>query len=245
MARAVSLLVPPRHRGEEWIDQPGHPYADVERSLRDIQWVNRNLAGWTVLRRYLPRLVDLLPRGGPVRILDLGTGSADLPRAMVAWGRSRGMDLRVVGVDNNREVVQCARRECAGEPAVRLVQADIFHLPFPPRAFDLVICSLFLHHFHPPDAVRLLRVMAANARHGVLVNDLERHRLAHWGIWVLSRLMLRGSLFRHDAPLSVLRAYRRGEVRALLREAGLEGLEVEKVFPFRFAAYGRAPGCAE
>ena len=110
-----------------------------------------------MLRRYLPRLLTAIPADRAVRILDLGTGSADLPRAMVAWGRDRGRELRVIGVDNNPEVMECARRECAEEPAVRLVQADIFHLPFPPGSFDLVICSLFLHHFEPPEAVRLLR----------------------------------------------------------------------------------------
>jgi SAM-dependent methyltransferase len=239
LAGLLSLLIPPRHHGEEMIDRPGHPYAEVERSLRDIQWVNRNLAGWTVLRRYLPRLLAGVPADRAVRILDLGTGSADLPRAMVAWGRDRGRELRVIGIDNNPEVMECARRECAEEPAVRLVQADIFHLPFPPGSFDLVICSLFLHHFEPPEAVRLLRAMAAQARHGLLVNDLQRHRLAYWGIWILSRMMLKGELFRHDAPLSVLRAYRVEELRPLLREAGLSGLAVDRVFPFRLAAHGR------
>ena len=101
-----------------------------------------------------------------------------------------------------------------------------------------MFCSLFLHHFDPPDAVRLLKVMAQNARHAVLVNDLERHRVAYWGIWTLSRLYLRGRLFRHDAPISVLRAYRGRELYFLLREAGLGHFHVERVFPFRLAAHG-------
>jgi len=237
----VSLLVPPRYLGEELIDQPGHPYADVVQSLRDIQWVNRHLAGWRVLRRLLPTLLAGLPSDRTLRVLDLGTGSADLPRALVGWCRSRDRDVRVVGVDNNPEVVDFARREVADEPAVRIVRADIFHLPFAPRQFDLVVCSLFLHHFAPEPAVRLLRVMATQTRHAILVNDLERHRLAHWGVWLLSRVYLRGRLFRHDAPVSVLRSYRRGELRGLLRNAGLEEMQVEPVFPFRLAAHGTPP----
>jgi SAM-dependent methyltransferase len=236
----VSLLVPPRARGEEMIDRPGHPLADVERSLRDIGWVNRRLAGWRVLRRRLPALLE----GDEAAILDLGTGSADLPRAIAAWGRARGMRLRVVAVDSNPEVVECARRDCAGEPDVAIVRADIFRLPFPPRRFDLVICSLLLHHFDPPRAVELLRVMAANSRRAILVNDLQRHRVAYWGIRLLSRLFLRGRLFRHDAPLSVLRAYRPEELRDLLREAGLGALGVERIFPFRMAVAGRPPAAS-
>jgi len=234
----MNLLIPPRAAGGELIDQPGQSYADVERSLRDIRWANRSLSGWRALRQGLSRMLSSLPSGRPLHLLDLGTGSADLPRAVVAWGRERGRRIEVVGVDSSPEVIECARRECAGVPGVRLVQADLFHLPFPAGSFDLVLCSLFLHHFDPPEAVRLLRIMERQTRHGILVNDLQRHRLAHWGIWVLARITRKGRMFRHDAPLSVLRAYREGELRELLREAGLGHLRVERIFPFRIAAYG-------
>lgn len=237
----MSLLIPPRHLGEELIDQPGHPYEAVARSLRDIEWVNRNLSGWRVLRRCLPALLEPLPADRPLRVLDLGTGSGDLPRAMVAWARRRGGRALAVGVDRNPQVVEFARRQCAGEPDVRIVRGDVFHLPFAPGRFDLVVCSLFLHHLDPELAVKLLRVMAANSRRAILVNDLQRHRLAYWAIWLLSRLYLRGALFRHDAPVSVLRAYREPELRQMLRRAGLETLTVERIFPFRMAAHGPVP----
>ena len=237
----MSLLVPPRHIGPELLDQPGNAPAEVERALREIQWVNRRLAGWAVLRRHLPGIVESLP-DRPVSILDLGAGSADLPRAMVSCGRSVGRMLRVTAVDHATDVVRFARRDCAGEPAVRIVQADLFHLPFAPGSFDVVTCSLFLHHFDPEEAVRLLRIMADQARHAVLINDLERHRIAYWGIRLLARLWSMGRLFRNDAPLSVLRAYRPAELRELLRSAGLPGIEVRRHFPFRMAAVGPVPG---
>ena len=240
----MSLWVPPRHVGEELMDQPGLPYEDVARALRDIQWVNRHLAGWRVLQRFLPQLLQEVPGDRPVRVLDVGTGSADLPRALAAWGRARGRDIRIIGIDRSPEVIRFARRETAGEPAVRIVQADIFHLPFPPRQFDLVLCSLFLHHFEPDEAVRLLQVMAAQTRNSLLVNDLERHRLAYWAVWLLSRVYLRGALFRHDAPVSVLRAYRHTELSGMLRRAGLGDLVVDKAFPFRMAAHGAGPASA-
>lgn len=234
----MSWLIPARYRGPELIDQAGHPREEVERALRDIQWVNRRLSGWHVVRRHLPSLLDRVPAGRPIRALDLGTGSADLPRAMVTWARRRGRSIQVTAVDNNPEVVAFARRECAGEPSVRILQADIFQLPFPPRRFDLVTCSLFLHHFDAGDAVRLLQVMARNAREAILVNDLERHRVAYWAIWLLSRVQRRSRMFRHDAPVSVLRAYRVGELRGLLETAGLGHLEIRRHFPFRLAALG-------
>ena len=239
----MSLLVPPRFAGEELIDQPGQPAAEIEAALRDIQWVNRRLGGWSAIRRYLPRLLGTVPPGRPLRILDLGTGSADLPRRIAAYCAEAGRPALVVGVDLSPEVLSFARRECAAERSVRLVRADVLRLPFKPASFDLVLCSLLLHHFAPDAAVRLLREMAAFSRGGVLVNDLERHRAAYWGIWLLSRLQQRGRLFRNDAPVSVLRAYRVPELRGLLRLAGLEHLQVERVAPFRLCIHGAAaPG---
>ena len=206
----MGVWVPRRHVGPEWIDDDSHPAAEVEGALRDLQWVNRNLSGWRVLEKTLPDLLGQPDAGRPLRVLDLGTGSADLPRAMIRWARSHRRTLEVVGIDSNREVIAFAQRECATDPEVRLVQADLFHPPFPPHHFDLVTCSLTLHHFEPADAVQLLRSMGRMSRGAILVNDLERHRVAYWSIWILSRLRGSSRMFRHDAPLSVLRAYRAG-----------------------------------
>jgi len=236
----LSLLVPPRFGGEELIDQPGHPHAEIEEALRDLQWVNRRLGGWSAVRRYLPRLLASAPPGRPVRVLDLGTGSADLPRRIAAFCAQAGRRALVVGVDLSPEVLAFARRECAAEKAVQLVQADVLRLPFAPASFDLVLCSLLLHHFAPAAAVRLLREMAAFSRGAVLVNDLERHRAAFLGIWILARLQRRGRLFRHDAPVSVLRAYRVEELRELLGAADLAHLQVERLRPFRLCIHGDA-----
>jgi SAM-dependent methyltransferase len=236
----LSFLVPPRYGGEELIDRPGLPRAEIDEALRDIQWVNRRLGGWSAVRRYLPRLLQAIPPGRPLRVLDLGTGSADLPRRIAAFCANAGRPAMVVGVDMSPEVLEFARRECAAEKAVRLVRADVLRLPFRHAAFDLVLCSLLLHHFAPAAAVRLLREMAAFSRGAVLVNDLERHRAAHVGIWILSRLQRRGRLFRHDAPVSVLRAYRLEELRGLLGDAGLAHLQVDRVRPFRLCIHGTA-----
>jgi len=236
----LSLLVPPRYEGEELIDRPGLSSAEIAEALRDIQWVNRRLGGWSAVRRYLPRLLGSVPPGRPLRVLDLGTGSADLPRRIAAFCAEAGRPVLVVGVDLSPEVLEFARRECAAERTVRLVRADVLRLPFQPASFDLVLCSLLLHHFAPDAAVRLLREMAAFSRGAVLVNDLERHRAAYWGIWLLSRLQRRGRLFLNDAPISVLRAYRIEELRGLLRAAGLAHLQVERVAPFRLCIHGAA-----
>ena len=235
----MSLLIPPRSNKTELIDEHDLGGEDLQSALRDVQWVNRHLSGWRVLRTCLPPLLQHLSAERPVRVLDLGTGSADLPLAMVRWGREHGRPVRITALDINAHILDFARHEIGAEPSIQLVQADMRRLPFPEHSFDLVTCSLFLHHFDPAGAVELLRIMARQSRHAILVNDLHRHRLPYWSIRLISRLRRCGPIFRHDAPLSVLRAYRPAELQDLLRAAGLAECRVVRHFPFRLAALGR------
>ena len=94
-------------------------------------------------------------------------------------------------------------------------------LHFPDHSFDIAHASLLLHHLDPPAAVVLLREMSRVARHGIVVNDLIRSRLAWIGAWLLSHLATGNRYTRRDAPLSVRRAYTVAELTSLIAAAGL------------------------
>ena len=115
--------------------------------------------------------------------------------------------------------------------------------PLPRRGLHVVHSSLVIHHLEPDEARALLAEMARVARHGVVVNDLVRGRAAWAGAWALSHLATRNRYTRHDAPLSVRRAYSVAELTALLAAAGIR---VERRFdgPFghRVALAGRRNG---
>ena len=110
----------------------------------------------------------------------------------------------------------------ASTAGLELHAGDGRSLPYPDRSFDIAHASLVLHHLAPDDAVALLREMARVARLGIVVNDLDRSRLGLLGAWLVGHLATRNRYTRHDAPLSVRRAYRADEMTALLVEAGLD-----------------------
>ena len=115
-------------------------------------------------------------------------------------------------------------------PGIELAVSDGRALPFPDDAFDVAHASLVVHHLDPPDAVTFLRELARVARAGIVVNDLDRARI-HWlGAWLIGHLLTRNPLTRHDAPLSVRRAYRPNEMRGLLGRAGLRPIAIERAF---------------
>ncbi len=229
----MPALVPARRFDPELMDRPDNSPAELEAALRDLRLVNRWLGGGRALLRALDPWLDAATDGRPLEVLDVGTGGADLPLAMVRHARARGRAIRITAVDRDPVTASIARRETAAYPDVRVLCADARELPFEPRSFDLVTASLFLHHFRAAEIVELLRGFRRLARRAVLVNDLRRHVVPWSFIRVVGRLTARSRMFLHDAPLSVLRGFTPGELREIVREAGIERAEVRRRWPYR------------
>lgn len=231
------MAPPPRSDEAELLDEAGHDPAELAANLRDIRRVNRLLGGTATVLRHLPRLLGAIPaHRRPVTILDLATGSADIPRAIVRWARARDLALSIVASDASAEILALAGEQTGVWPEMTLARYDARAAPLPDQAFDIVLCSLALHHFPPDDAVQVLREMERLARTGFILNDLRRGRLGYAAAWIAARLTTRNRLTRHDAPLSVRRAYTPAELAALLRRAGIEDAAVSTHRWFRMAA---------
>jgi ubiquinone/menaquinone biosynthesis C-methylase UbiE len=214
-------------RVEELLDGPLDDRAALAGNLRDLRRVNRLLGGVRLSRRAIDLLLRVAPIHldlSPMSIIDVGTGAADIPVALLVDARRRGRRLEVIAIDARPEVVEAARaiRPALGRVAgLALGVSDGRSLPHPDRSIDIAHASLLLHHLEPDEAVALLVEMARVARVGVVVNDLNRGRL-HWlGAWLIGHLLTRNRYTRRDAPLSVRRAYTRREMRGLLAQAGL------------------------
>jgi SAM-dependent methyltransferase len=133
-------------------------------------------------------------------------------------------------------MLNVAREQICGHPKITLAQYDARAVPLPAESFDVVLCSLSLHHFSPGDAVLVLREMNRLARHGFILSDLRRDRIGYAAAWLGSRATSRNRLTRNDAPLSVLRAYTPDELDDLLRQAGIGSAEISTHPWFRMAA---------
>lgn len=216
----------------ELLDEEGHDPEELAHSLGQVARVNRWFGGSRALRRHLRPLLD---PGRPVRLLDVGTGNGETLDDILSWARARGGRWTGVGVDRSAAVARIAARD-ARAPTIR---GDALALPFATGSVDVAVCTLTLHHFPEEPAVRLLREMRRVARELVLVNDLERHALAHLSARLLARTLWRGNrITRHDGPLSVLRSFTPEELLALGRSAGLHDATVHRHFPWRLVLAG-------
>jgi len=219
----VSLLPDLERRSCEPELLDAEPPADeVRRSLADLRFVNRWLAG----RRRLLRAVapHLPPRG---RLLDVGCGSADLPDYLSS---RLARAVFPVGVDRKPLHLRDA------PPGVRRVAADVWRLPFRDRSFDVVTASHFLHHFDHAELARLLPELARVARRAIVVSDLERALVPLAFARAVFPFLFQSSLSVQDGLVSIRRGFREVELRAAFAAAGLHRVTIRRGFPYRLLA---------
>ncbi|MQA90278.1 MAG: methyltransferase domain-containing protein [Gemmatimonas sp.] len=205
------------HQPEE-MDRLEADTGELTRSLVDLKVVNRWLGG----RRTAVSLILGLAKGIPgdiVRVLDVGTGGADIPVALVRGARARGIALQVTATDLHPKTLAYAARLAAGETEIEVEEADARDLPYADDAFDLVSANTVLHHFSREDAALVLREMARVGRYGMVVTDLSRSRLALAGARLLAATVWRRHpITRHDGPTSVRAAFTPAELQSLAAE---------------------------
>ncbi len=215
----------------EWLDAEQLDRAALDRNLRDIRRINAVL-GWTA---FTTRAVISTLRSQPRHawtLLDVASGSADIPLAIARAAQRARLDLRITATDRSAQIVSIACEQTATMPSITVEQQDALALPYADASFDLALCTLALHHFAPEEAQALLWSMARVGRR-VLVYDVVRSPLAYAGVIALTRLGRMHPMTCHDGPASVRRAYSAAEALALATAAGLRNPHVRVDFPYR------------
>jgi ubiquinone/menaquinone biosynthesis C-methylase UbiE len=214
-------------------DEATGTIADLRENLRDLARINAWFGGTHSILRAIDEL-PVMPR----TILDVGCGGADVPRAVLKHLSSRGLQgAHYVALDRSARVLSYAAAAVSGSDAISTVQGDATALPFEAGSFDLVTCSLALHHLAPAEAVQALSEMARVGAH-VIVSDLRRSRVAWLAAHALLPLITRNRFTLHDGPLSVRRAYTPDEVRSMAQHAGWTRIEVRGAFGARLMLSG-------
>ena len=229
MTRLAVTGLAVRSRQDEQMDDPVLDAAVYDRVLTDLARVNR----WTLAARptlsFLRRAVG---EAKSVSVLDVGFGQGDMLRTIARWAKRRGIAARLIGVDLNPKSARSAR--AATPPHLRIDFRTGDHRDVS-EPIDIIISSLVAHHMGD-DALRgFVRDMEAKASVGWMINDLHRHRLAYRGYPLLARLLRVHPIVREDGTLSIARAFRPADWRAILADAGVppQTARIVRRFPLR------------
>jgi 2-polyprenyl-3-methyl-5-hydroxy-6-metoxy-1,4-benzoquinol methylase len=200
----------------EMMDRPQPVSAELERDLKRIRQLNRWFGSYRLICHFLHCWVK---PGDNMRIVDLATGSGDIPRLIADYARKIGAKVEIDALDRQSATLEIARKLSAAYPEISYYATNILDWS-PAEAYDIALCTLALHHFSDEDAVRVLRCCRESSRNFVLVSDLRRGFLATVGVYLLTAVVFREPMTRYDARLSAERAFSFSELRKLAVRAG-------------------------
>ncbi len=225
-----------RHRQSELMDDPAldqNAHRHALESLGRINWLSQSdKSVWSVILRQ----ARAQTQGRPVTILDIAAGGGDLAIRLAGLAKRDGVSIAIDGCDISPTALKFATDQATAAKLnnVRFLQCDALHQPFPQPKYDIVMCSLFLHHLPEKHAVLLLQRMKSAATKLVLVDDLRRTHFGYWLAWLGCRILTRCHVVHIDGPMSVEGAFTTKEAKAIATEAGLTNAVVIHRWPQRF-----------
>lgn len=166
-------------------------------------------------------------------IADLGCGSGDLLHAASAWLLTKKIDVQLIGIDANLSMIRKAQM-LFNQSAIRYQVMDIFSDEFAKLQFDIVSLNSITHHFNDISLIRILTQLMKQTRLAIIINDLHRHPISYIFVKNFVKLLKLSFLAQHDAPLSVLRAFKKQELINILNRCQVKSFQIQWKWPFRW-----------
>jgi len=201
-------------------------------TLDKLEKINRWLGGNKVTVNGLKELLKNHPKEQEVSIVDIGCGHGDILRDVAKFGRKKGYRMNLLGVDANPTAIQYAIELSAEYPEVYFKTEDIFSEAFQRRKFDVILATLFLHHFKEAQLIPFLSNSLQQTKIGVLVNDLHRHKLAYY-LFLLLSLFIKNKMIIEDGLTSVLRSFKRKDLEEISEKINAN-TQISWKWAFRF-----------
>lgn len=203
-----------RSNQQELMDDFHFQGKEMENLLSDLKRVNKWLGGNLITLNGIRQLLKKITNKNEITILDLGCGDGEMLRVCKESINIPGVRLKYIGLDANRHIIEEARRRSEAYPEIEFITMDIFSEAFETIECDIAICSLFLHHFTDEEIELFLKKLYSMTKVGIVVNDLERSRIAFVLFKIVSTLFVRTATARNDGLISIARAFKKKELKA-------------------------------
>lgn len=215
----MSFLVDTSHRSSEMeiMDDFTMEGALFRDTLDKLEIINRFLGGNSVTINGLKKLLKNQPKNKTITIVDLGCGNGDILRDVSKFGRKNNYSFKLIGIDANLAATEYAKELSKEYSELSFKTMDILSEDFKKQSYDVVLCTLFLHHFKNEELISFLKTTTDKATIGVVVNDLHRHKLAYY-LFKLIGFFIKNKMVRQDGLTSVLRAFKKKDLENIAKE---------------------------
>ena len=186
----------------------------LHESLDSLANINKWLGGNLVTLNGLKKVLKKLDKNKPLTILDMGCGNGDMMREVAKFGKKSGYNFTLIGIDANQNTIDYAKELSVNYPEISYLNQDVFSEEFQNIQYDLVLATLFLHHFSEDDIVKLLASILKKASLGIVVNDLNRNKIAYY-LFSFLCLFIKNKMTKEDGLISVLRAFKKADLERI------------------------------
>lgn len=206
----------------------------VYQTLRELDFINQWLGGNQVTISALEKNWVVPSNKDQLTIVDLGCGSGEMLRIIALLANTQSRKVKLIGVDANPHIIQYADDHSKEFEYISFKAIDIFSEEFQKEKFDIVIATLFFHHFSSEQLIQFFPQLLKQTNRAIIINDIHRHALAYYSIKWLTYLFSRSKMVKYDAPLSVRRAFKKKELKSILEKAGIKNYELNWRWAFRW-----------
>ncbi len=219
---------------EEIMDTLAMQGIEMERVFQDINLVNAYLGGNKITLDGIRYLLANIPKEREIVILDMGCGDGEMLVQCARYARKNKRRFKLIGVDLNAQIIEEAGKKIAKYPEISLMHQDVFSEEFAQTKVDIFLCTLTLHHFKDQQINTLLTALINRAKVGIVINDLHRSKLAYVLFKMFSHIFLKTGIAKNDGLVSILRGFKRHELKAFSKSLDKEKHTISWKWAFRY-----------
>lgn len=223
-----------RARESEIMDDFELKGPELEKTLSDLDNINKWLGGNKVTIQGIENLLKGRDREKVIKIIDVGCGNGSILREIARWGRSENYNFELLGIDANEHAIEIAERASAFYPEIKYRALNIFEKDFRDLRCDIIICTLTLHHFTDAEIQEITGNFYRQAKIGVVINDLHRSRQAYYLFRAFCKVFINNEIARKDGLTSILRGFKKEDIRKFAAEIPSEQQEIKWKWAYRY-----------
>ena len=207
-------------------------------ALDKIASINRLLGGNKVTLQGVETLLNerAYSNNAPneIRILDVGCGNGDMLRVLAEYALKNNLQFNLVGIDANAYTIGHARQLSKNYPNISYICADIFNEIEQPNSYDVILCTLTLHHFKDPEILKLMNSFRNRAEMGIIVNDLHRSAIAYYLFLAICFVFRLNKMSKDDGLVSILRGFKKDDFLYYSRKLNFKKYTLKWKWAFRY-----------
>jgi 2-polyprenyl-3-methyl-5-hydroxy-6-metoxy-1,4-benzoquinol methylase len=216
-----------RSSKKELLDGDSIPQQDLFRNLKELDIINHLLGGYTISYSALKKI---LTESKEYTFVDIGCGGGDTLKRISNWQKKSKINIKLYGIDIKPVCIEYANQN--NHQAIQFICDDYKNTNRHLQQIDIIHACLFCHHLSENEILELIQFAQKN-KAILIINDLERNLIAYYAIKVLTAIFSKSYLVKNDAPLSVLRGFKKKEWLDLILKSGVKKYSVKNKWAFR------------